>query len=171
MQHAMQVLNCGSIENSKKPNKTIASISRYNNNSRRATKISYSQELFLVVQKFEMEQSMTMGWNGSVLYLNALIQGSIYKMQDINYKTINERKLYGEAWGKARTALAVTVRRRNYNFIAILDKYLDDCQEVLSSNSDSDASSDNEFEADNNISNKKLNPKELTNSYKHKARG
>ncbi|CAG8678950.1 7503_t:CDS:1 [Gigaspora margarita] len=37
----MQVLNCGSIENSRKPSKTIASISHYDNNSRRATKISY----------------------------------------------------------------------------------------------------------------------------------
>ena len=85
------------------------------------------QELFLVAQKFKMEQSVTMGWNGSVSHLNALIQGSIYEMQDINCKTINERKLYGEAWGKARAALAVAVRRCDYNFIAIRDQYLNDC--------------------------------------------
>ncbi|RIB12407.1 hypothetical protein C2G38_2041864 [Gigaspora rosea] len=109
-----------------------------------------------------------MGWNRSVPHLNALIQGSIYEMQYINRKTINEHKLYGKAWGKARAALVVAVRRCDYNFIAILDKYLDDCQEVLSSNSDSDASSDNEIEAG---SNKKLDPKELTNPYKRKARG
>ncbi|RIB30029.1 hypothetical protein C2G38_2027178 [Gigaspora rosea] len=110
-----------------------------------------------------------MGWNGSVPHLNVLIQGSIYEMQDINRKTINECKLYGEARGKTRAALAVAVRRCDYNFIAILDKYLDDCQEVLSSNSDSDASSDNEIKASSNISNEKLDSKELTNPYKHKA--
>ncbi|RIB15242.1 hypothetical protein C2G38_2039557 [Gigaspora rosea] len=76
-----------------------------------------------------------------------------------------------EAWDKARAALAVAVRKCDYNFIAILDKYLDDCQGVLSSNSDSDDSSDNEIEAASNISNEKLDPKELMNPYKHKARG
>ncbi|CAG8824931.1 20400_t:CDS:2, partial [Cetraspora pellucida] len=50
-------------------------------------------------------QSVTMGWNGLVLYLNALNQGTVYEMKDINRKTIDERKLYGEAWGKARAAL------------------------------------------------------------------
>ncbi|RIB07100.1 hypothetical protein C2G38_2046285 [Gigaspora rosea] len=114
------------------------------------TSSNSAQDPFLVAQKFEMEQLVTMG----------------YKPQ-----TINERKLYGEACGKARVALAVAVRRRDYNFIAILDKYLDDCQEVLSSNSDSNAFSDNEIEAGSNISNEKLDPKELTNPYKRKARG
>ncbi|CAG8585758.1 19660_t:CDS:2, partial [Gigaspora rosea] len=113
------------------------------------TSSNSAQDPFLVAQKFEMEQLVTMG----------------YKPQ-----TINERKLYGEACGKARVALAVAVRRRDYNFIAILDKYLDDCQEVLSSNSDSNAFSDNEIEAGSNISNEKLDPKELTNPYKRKAR-
>ncbi|CAG8772683.1 18118_t:CDS:2, partial [Gigaspora rosea] len=99
------------------------------------------QEPFLVAQKFEMEKSVTMGWNGSVPHLNALIQGLIYEMQDINCKTINVRKLYSEAWGKARAALAVAVRRHN------------------------------KIEAGSNISNKKLNPKVLANPYKRKARG
>ncbi|CAG8463013.1 12974_t:CDS:2, partial [Racocetra fulgida] len=48
---------------------------------------------FLVAQKFGMEQSVTMGWNGLVPYLNALNQGTVYEMKDINRKTIDERKL------------------------------------------------------------------------------
>ncbi|RIB06157.1 hypothetical protein C2G38_2047015 [Gigaspora rosea] len=133
-----------------------------------------AQESFLVAQKFEVEQSATMSWNGSVPYLSAL-NDIVYEMQDINRKTIDERKLYREAWGKARAALMVAIRRCDYNFISILDKYLNDCQE-LSSNSDSDvgsnsaSNSESEDDADK-IGKKKLDPKELMNPHKHKGKG
>ncbi|CAG8567377.1 1112_t:CDS:2 [Gigaspora rosea] len=117
---------------------------------------------------FEMEESMMMGWNGSVPYLNVLNQGAIFEAQDINHKTIDEHKLYGEAWSKARAALMVAVRRHDYNFIAILDKYLNDCQEQLSSDSDSEVTSngtsDSEIEGN-------LNPEELMNPHKCKSKG
>ncbi|CAG8569833.1 9946_t:CDS:2, partial [Gigaspora rosea] len=58
-----------------------------------------------------VEQLETMDWNSSVPHLNTLIEGSVYEMQDVNRKTIDKCKLYGEAWGKARVALMVAVRR------------------------------------------------------------
>ncbi|CAG8747653.1 3040_t:CDS:2, partial [Racocetra fulgida] len=61
-----------------------------------------------------------------------------------------------EAWVKAKAALMMVVRKRDYNFIAILDKYMEDYQKDLSSNSDSDMN---------------LNPKELMNPHKRKAKG
>ncbi|CAG8648730.1 22371_t:CDS:2, partial [Gigaspora rosea] len=127
-----------------------------------------AKEPFLVAQKFEMEESMMMGWNGSVPYLNVLNQGAMFEAQNINRKTIDERKLYGEAWGKARAALMVAARRHDFNFIAILDKYLNDCQEQLSSDSDSEVTSngtsDSEIEGN-------LNPEELMNPHKCKSKG
>ncbi|CAG8645386.1 20382_t:CDS:2 [Cetraspora pellucida] len=66
--------------------------------------ISSTEELYLVVQKFEIEKSIMIGWNGSVPYLNVLVKD----MHDTNNKVINERKLYGEAWGKARAALILS---------------------------------------------------------------
>ncbi|RIB11100.1 hypothetical protein C2G38_2042957 [Gigaspora rosea] len=127
-----------------------------------------AKEPFLVAQKFEMEESMMMGWSSSVPYLNVLNQGAIFEAQDINHKTINEHKLYGEAWSKARAALIVAVQRHDYNFIAILDKYLNDCQEQLSSDSDSEVTSngtlDNEIEGN-------LNLEELMNPHKCKSKG
>ncbi|RIB16788.1 hypothetical protein C2G38_2038278 [Gigaspora rosea] len=127
-----------------------------------------AKEPFLVAQKFEMEESMMMGWNGSALYLNVLNQGAMFEAENINRKTIDERKLYGEAWGKARAALMVAVQRHDYNFIAILDKYLNDYQEQLSFDSDSEVTSngtsDSEIEGN-------LNPEELMNSHKYKSKG
>ncbi|CAG8444341.1 22042_t:CDS:2 [Gigaspora rosea] len=77
-----------------------------------------------------MGQSTTMGWSGPIPYLNIFAQ----EVHDINHKVIDERKLYGEAWGKARAALIVAVQRNDYNFITMLSKYLNNCQ------SDSDES-------------------------------
>ncbi|CAG8693882.1 15_t:CDS:2, partial [Racocetra fulgida] len=94
------------------------------------------------------EQSVTISCDNSVPYLNALVQDTTCEVQDRNRKIIDERKLYGEAWGKARAALMVAVRRRDYNFITILDKYLDNCQEEISSNSESEIDSNNEVESD-----------------------
>ncbi|CAG8700596.1 18169_t:CDS:2 [Gigaspora rosea] len=135
------------------------------------TSSDLAQESFLVAQKFEVEQSATMSWNGSVSYLSAL-NDIVYEMQNINRKTIDERKLYGEAWGKARAALMVAVRRCDYNFISILDKYLDDCQE-LSSNSDSDVvlDSTSNSESEDDTGKRKLDPKELMNPHKRKSKG
>ncbi|CAG8796943.1 4523_t:CDS:1, partial [Gigaspora rosea] len=107
-------------------------------------------------------QSIAMGWNGPVSYLNALVK----EVRDVNHKVIDERKLYGEAWGKARAALMVAVRRNDYKFITILDKYINDHQEPLSdSNIDSSDSSSDE------IDNGRLDPSELINPHKHKEKG
>ncbi|CAG8788050.1 9028_t:CDS:2, partial [Racocetra fulgida] len=48
------------------------------------------QEPFLVVQKFETEQSIATGCSNSVLYLNALIPGTMYEVQDAHRKIIDE---------------------------------------------------------------------------------
>ncbi|CAG8684113.1 16213_t:CDS:1, partial [Gigaspora rosea] len=73
------------------------------------------------------------------------------------------------------TALIVAVRRYNYNFISILDKYLDNCQEQFSnSNRDvgSNSASNSKSEDDTvKIEKWKLNSKELMNSHKHKGKG
>ncbi|RIB12749.1 hypothetical protein C2G38_2041567 [Gigaspora rosea] len=95
-----------------------------------------------------------MDWNSSVPHLNTLIEGSVYEMQDVNRKTIDKCKLYGEAWGKARVALMVAVRRHGYNFISILDN-----------DSDSNVS---EAEVDSQI---ELDPKEQKNPPKCKGKG
>ncbi|CAG8661738.1 7392_t:CDS:2, partial [Gigaspora rosea] len=63
--------------------------------------ISSTEEPFLVAQKFEIEKLITIGWNSPVPYFNVLVK----EVHDTNNKVIDERKLYGEAWGKARAAL------------------------------------------------------------------
>ncbi|CAG8714785.1 2118_t:CDS:2, partial [Racocetra fulgida] len=130
----------------------------------KAALVAIADKSFLVAQKFGIEQSVTMGWNGSVPYLNALNQGAVYEMKDINRKTIDERK--------ARAALMVAVRRHDYNFISILDKYLEDCRE-LSSNSDSDVDSNStsNSESEDSTEKRRLDPKELMNLQKHKGKG
>ncbi|RIB16808.1 hypothetical protein C2G38_2246787 [Gigaspora rosea] len=132
------------------------------------------QEPFIVTSKFEIEQPLMINWDGPILYLNVLIQDSMHEVQDINHKTIEERILYGKAWGKARAALMVAVRRRDYNFINILDRYLKDCHEEpeeLSSSNESEESSNKKVEVDSETTREKLNPKELVNPYKHKGKG
>ncbi|CAG8752056.1 6765_t:CDS:2, partial [Gigaspora rosea] len=74
-------------------------------------------EIWGVQHVFEIEESVMMSWNSSVPYLNVLNQGAMFEAQDINCKTIDEY---------------------DYNFIAIFDKYLNNCQEQLSSDSDSE---------------------------------
>ncbi|RIB11847.1 hypothetical protein C2G38_2042345 [Gigaspora rosea] len=101
-----------------------------------------------------------MGWSGPIPYLNTFAQ----EVHDINHKVIDERKLYGEVWGKARAALMVAVRKNDYNFITMLDKYLNNCQ------SDSDESSDSEIESESN-SKTTLDPSELMNPNKRKKKG
>ncbi|RIB23013.1 hypothetical protein C2G38_2033087 [Gigaspora rosea] len=101
-----------------------------------------------------------MGWSGPIPYLNIFAQ----EVHDINHKVIDERKLYGEAWGKARAALIVAVQRNDYNFITMLSKYLNNCQ------SDSDESSDSEIESESD-SKTTLDPSELMNSNRRKKKG
>ncbi|CAG8570500.1 5472_t:CDS:2, partial [Scutellospora calospora] len=107
-----------------------------------------SMKLFLVAQKFEIEEPMTMGWSGLIPYFNALV-----------------KELYGKAWGKAKAALMVAVWRHDCNFITILDKYLNDCQEV-SSDSNVDSGSEDEIEIDN----RRLDLSELINPHKVKEK-
>ncbi|RIB13469.1 hypothetical protein C2G38_2040938 [Gigaspora rosea] len=126
-----------------------------------------AQESFLVAQKFEMEELVTMSWSSSVPYLNTLVQSQ--DVHYINYRMLDERKLYGQAWDKARAALTLAVRRHDYNFIAILDKYIEDCQGPLSS--DSNVTSESEDETDNETKKGKLDSRELMNPQKRKARG
>ncbi|CAG8448598.1 13191_t:CDS:2 [Gigaspora rosea] len=124
-----------------------------------------TEEPFLVAQKFEIEQSITMGWNGPVPYFNVLVN----EVRDVNHKVINEQKLYEKAWGKARAALMVAVLRNDYKFITIFDKYINDRQEPLS-DSDidlSDSSNEDEIEIDN----ESLDPSELMNPHKRKGKG
>ncbi|CAG8670355.1 167_t:CDS:2, partial [Racocetra fulgida] len=134
------------------------------------------QEPFLIAQKFETEQSVKISCRNSVPYLNALVQDTTYEVQNRNRKIVDERKLYREAWGKARAALMVAVRRYDYNFIKILDKYLDNCQEEISSNSDSNSNdseidSNNEVESDSISKKGMIDPKELVNPRKRKGKG
>ncbi|CAG8450494.1 20158_t:CDS:2 [Gigaspora rosea] len=102
-----------------------------------------------VLQRFVT--SIAMGWNGPVPYLNTLV-----------------KELYGEAWGKARAVLMVAVRRNDYKFITILDKYINDndYQEPLF-DSDIDSSDSSSDEIDNG----RLNPNELINPHKRKGKG
>ncbi|CAG8491208.1 1329_t:CDS:2, partial [Racocetra fulgida] len=104
--------------------------------------------LLVIAPKFEIEQPMMINRDGQVLYLNALTQGSICEVQDINSKTIYERKLYREVWGKARAALMV----------------------APSFDNESDMSSNDEGEVDSETVEKNLNPKELMNPYKCKGK-
>ncbi|CAG8501438.1 8930_t:CDS:2 [Scutellospora calospora] len=107
---------------------------------------------FLIAQKFETEQSVTISCDNLVSYLNALVQDTT-------------------GMGKARVALIVAVQRHNYNFITILDKYLNNCQEETSSNSESEIDSNNEVESDSTIKKGMLDPKELVNPCKRKRKG
>ncbi|RIB10720.1 hypothetical protein C2G38_2043271 [Gigaspora rosea] len=130
-----------------------------------------TQEAFLVAQKFEVGESITMSWSDSVPNLSALIQGFVHDMQDKHHKAIDEHKLYGEAWGKARAALMVAVRKRDYNFITILDKYLKDCQEESSSDNADSSDSENSVVSDEEVQKENLDPKELVNPCKRKGKG
>ncbi|CAG8783329.1 8153_t:CDS:2, partial [Cetraspora pellucida] len=135
----------------------------YNDNE---TSNNSAHDPFLVAQKFEMEQPVT-SWSGPVPYLNALVQ--VQDMHNINRKMIDKRKLYGEAWGKARAALMIAVRRNDHSFIAMLDKYIDNCNEL---SSDSDTASSSESDDNHNGPEKgKLNPSELMNPHKRKGKG
>ncbi|RIB24246.1 hypothetical protein C2G38_2285058 [Gigaspora rosea] len=132
------------------------------------------QEPFIVASKFEIEQLLIINCDSPIPYLNVLIQDSMHEVRDINHKTIEEHKLYDEAWGKARAALMVAVRRCDYNFINILDRYLKDCHEELeeaSFSNESEVSSNKEVEADSETMKENLNPKELVNPYKCKGKG
>ncbi|CAG8771857.1 3203_t:CDS:1, partial [Gigaspora rosea] len=71
---------------------------------------------FLIAQKFEIEQSIMIGWNSPVSYLNILAK----KVHDVNYEVIDKRKLW-KGLGKARVALIVAVWRNDYKFITILE--------------------------------------------------
>ncbi|CAG8748567.1 692_t:CDS:1, partial [Gigaspora rosea] len=46
------------------------------------------QEPFIVASKLEIEQPLMINWDGPILYLNVLTQDSIYGVQDINNKII-----------------------------------------------------------------------------------
>ncbi|CAG8688277.1 22510_t:CDS:2, partial [Gigaspora rosea] len=100
-----------------------------------------TEEQFLVAQKFKIKQSIVMGWNSPVLYLNALVK---------------------------EVPLIVAVRRNDYKFITILDKYINDndYQEPLS-DSDIDSSDSSSDEIDN----RRLDPSELINPHKRKGKG
>ncbi|RIB23485.1 hypothetical protein C2G38_2290251 [Gigaspora rosea] len=124
------------------------------------------QEAFLVAQKFEVGESITTSWSDSVPNLSALIQGSVHDMQDKNHKAIDKHKLYGEAWEKARAALMVAVRKRDYNFITILDKYLKNCQEESSSDNTDSSNSENSVVSDEEVQKENLDPKDLVNPCK-----
>ncbi|CAG8785317.1 1958_t:CDS:1, partial [Racocetra fulgida] len=67
-----------------------------------------------------------------------------------------------------RAVLMIAVRENNHSFIAMLDKYIDNCNE-LSSNSDTASSSESD-DNHNGTEKGKLNLSELMNPHKRKGK-